>query len=77
MDCLYLRPEARGGGRGRRLVGLVVAEARAQGCAQVQWQTPRWNTDAVAFYERLGAVCVDTARFTLACKPPVGPDSRR
>lgn len=67
LDCLYLRPEARGAGLGRRMVGLVEAAARAAGCTEVQWQTPRWNADAIAFYERLGAVSFDKARFTLVC----------
>lgn|GEM_PF-5293356 len=31
LDCLYLDPDARGGGHGRRLMGQVVAAARAAG----------------------------------------------
>ena len=45
----------------------MIAFATAQGLAQVQWQTPAWNRDAVRFYERLGAVGTDKMRFSLAC----------
>ena len=65
MDCLYLDPDARGGGVGRRLVAHVVRGAVRAGCQAVQWQTPSFNTRAMAFYDRLGATRKDKARFAL------------
>ena len=65
LDCLYLRPGARGAGVGRRLLDRVRVLARELGVLEVQWQTPDWNDDAVRFYERQGAVYRDKKRFTL------------
>lgn len=66
LDCLYLAPQARGQGLGRRLVATVAAHARSLGCTQLQWQTPDWNTDAIGFYDRLGAGRLDKKRYSLA-----------
>jgi len=65
LDCLYLRPGARGAGVGRRILDRVRVLARELGASEVQWQTPGWNDDAVRFYEREGAVGRDKKRFTL------------
>ena len=65
LDCLYLQPLARSQGIGRRLLEAVVAFARAQGCPEVQWQTPHWNEDAQRFYRRTGAAQSQKVRFVL------------
>ncbi|MEM6325632.1 MAG: GNAT family N-acetyltransferase [Bacteroidota bacterium] len=65
MDCLYLRPEARGIGLGWHLVARVVRDAHAAGLVQVQWQTPQGNVRAMRFYDRLGATQRPKARFIL------------
>ncbi|WP_408639036.1 GNAT family N-acetyltransferase [Nocardiopsis suaedae] len=46
MDCLSPREGRRGLKVGPLLMEAVVAEARALGLGQVQWQAPPWNTDA-------------------------------
>ncbi|MGK3944860.1 GNAT family N-acetyltransferase [Streptomyces caeruleatus] len=69
MDCLFLLPEHRGLGIGVLLVDAVVAEARALGLQEVQWQTPTWNDGAMRFYDRLGARAGQKVRYSL----PVGP----
>lgn len=69
LDCLYLQPAARGLGLGRALLEAAVDHARALGCAQLQWQTPVWNEDAICFYDRLGATRLAKQRYTLACEP--------
>ena len=65
LDCLYLEPAARGLGLGAELMAAVAQEARAQGCRQLQWQTPVWNADAIRFYDRLGATRLEKQRYTL------------
>ena len=65
MDCLFLRDGHRGLGIGPLLMRAVVDEARARGLAQVQWQTPPWNTDAIRFYDRLGAAAKEKRRYFL------------
>lgn len=65
MDCLFVSAAARNRGLGAQLAQAVIAFAAAEGLAEVQWQTPAWNHDAVRFYERLGAVGIDKIRFSL------------
>ncbi|MEM1116134.1 MAG: GNAT family N-acetyltransferase [Bacteroidota bacterium] len=66
LDCLYLRPEARGQGLGRQLIEAVARDAHATGLRQLQWQTPVENAGAIRFYDRLGATSLRKARYTLA-----------
>lgn len=65
LDCLFLRGGHRGHGLGALLMDAVLGEARALGLAQVQWQTPPWNTDAIRFYDRLGGLATTKERYTL------------
>jgi ribosomal protein S18 acetylase RimI-like enzyme len=66
MDCLYLAPEERGKGFGRMMVDVIVAEAKKLGCANVQWQTPIDNQQAITFYKKTKAVPKEKMRFVLA-----------
>ncbi|SDP88754.1 Acetyltransferase (GNAT) family protein [Rhodoferax sp. OV413] len=66
MDCLYLMPEFRGQGLGGVLMQAVRDHAQAQGCQQLQWQTPDWNHGAIDFYHRAGALGLPKQRFSLA-----------
>ena len=68
LDCVYLDPAARGLGLGGELLAAVVDRARALGCADLQWQTPVWNADAIRFYDRLGAIRQEKYRYTMALK---------
>jgi len=65
LDCLYLRPDARGQGLGPALLAAVCQHGRSQGCQELQWQTPDWNQGAIRFYLRLGAQQRSKARFSL------------
>ncbi|QNM98845.1 GNAT family N-acetyltransferase [Chitinimonas koreensis] len=66
LDCLYLRESVRGLGLGRALLAAVAEHGRAQGYAELQWQTPAWNRSAIGFYRRLGGQMRAKARFSLA-----------
>ncbi|ELR72598.1 GCN5-related N-acetyltransferase [Fulvivirga imtechensis AK7] len=63
LDCLYLRTEVRGQGFGYKIMQLIKAYAKAEGCTIIRWQTPDFNTDAIAFYQRLGAKANLKQRF--------------
>lgn len=65
MDCLYLRPHARGRGIGRRLMAEIARRAPGLGCTQIQWQTPSFNERAIVFYNRLGATSRSKIRMYL------------
>ena len=51
---LYVDPDARGGGLGRRLVGIVCAEARKSGAERVELWTDTRFRNAHRLYELLG-----------------------
>jgi len=72
MDCLFLRDGHRGLGLGQRLMDAVLAEARALGLREVQWQTPAWNEGAIRFYDRLGARGVGKRRYALTVRTVPG-----
>lgn len=63
MDCLYFKPEARRKGYGRKFIERIFAEAKAEGCVNVQWQTPADNMDAIAFYNSIGGKSKTKIRF--------------
>lgn len=65
LDCLYVREARRGAGTGARLVSAVVERAQQMGLTEIQWQTPAWNSRAIAFYRRLGAKALEKQRFYL------------
>jgi GNAT superfamily N-acetyltransferase len=68
MDCLFVRSQKRNAGIGAALIASVVQYARAHRYAEVQWQTPLWNTDACRFYKRQGARHQKKIRFRLEIK---------
>jgi GNAT superfamily N-acetyltransferase len=55
VEDLYVRPDFRGRGLGRRLLALLAGRAREAG-GTLQWQVLDWNTPAIEFYKSLGAV---------------------
>ncbi|MCW8125842.1 GNAT family N-acetyltransferase [Microbulbifer halophilus] len=65
LDCLYVREARRGGGVGGQLISAVIERVRQMGLAEMQWQTPAWNSRAIEFYRRLGAKALEKQRFYL------------
>jgi GNAT superfamily N-acetyltransferase len=53
LQDLFVSPQARGAGIGRKLIEYVYEIARAQGCARVHWLTHESNTDAMLLYDRI------------------------
>lgn len=66
MDCLYLKPGARGCGLGEQLVRMLATDAIRLQCSGMQWQTPAANLRAATFYRRIGAQSKDKLRFYLS-----------
>jgi GNAT superfamily N-acetyltransferase len=54
LKRMYVRPEARGQGLGRRLFEMRIAEARAMGCTTLYADTIRGNSAMLTMYERYG-----------------------
>lgn len=55
LDDLYVKEEFRKGGIGRMLLMKVIDLAKEQECKKVRWQVSKWNTNAIAFYKKMGA----------------------
>jgi GNAT superfamily N-acetyltransferase len=53
LQDLFVSPDARGAGVGRKLIEHVYGIARDQGCARVHWLTHETNTDAMLLYDRI------------------------
>ena len=59
LEDLYVRPEARRYGVGRRLLAWLAATAVSRGCGRLEWSVLDWNEPSIAFYRKLGAVPMD------------------
>lgn len=55
LDAIYVDPEARGLGVGKKLFTALAQTALQQGCSDVHWRVLDWNKPTIAFYQNLGA----------------------
>ncbi|MCW7942328.1 GCN5 family acetyltransferase [Streptomyces hygroscopicus] len=55
LEDLYVRPEARGAGHGRALLGELARICVERGYARLEWSVLDWNRPAIGFYASLGA----------------------
>ena len=53
LQDLFVAPEARGHGVGRKLIEHVYAEAAARGCSRVWWLTHESNAQAMVLYDHV------------------------
>lgn len=58
IEDLYVKPEYRGKGIGRKLLEHIAGLAIERGCGRVEWWVLNWNP-ARKFYEALGAEAMD------------------
>lgn len=55
LEDLFVAESARGTGTGRALLTALANEAKARGCARMDWAVLNWNQKARAFYTHIGA----------------------
>ncbi len=55
LEDLFVRPEARGKGYGKRLLAYLAKLAVNRGCGRLEWWVLDWNQPAIDFYISLGA----------------------
>ena len=56
LEDLYVQPECRGCGFGKSLLIRLAQIAVERGCGRFEWAVLNWNTPAIEFYRKLGAV---------------------
>ena len=56
LEDLYVKPEFRGSGIGRKLLGRLARLAKERDCGRLEWWVLDWNEPSIGFYEKLGAV---------------------
>lgn len=59
LEDLYVKPEHRGGGHGRALLGEVARLAVERDCGRLEWAVLNWNQPSIEFYNRLGGEPLD------------------
>ncbi|MCK7486964.1 MAG: GNAT family N-acetyltransferase [Bacillus subtilis] len=55
LEDIYVAPEHRNQGIGRKMIEHLIAIAKAEDCGRMEWAVLDWNTTAIRFYESLGA----------------------
>jgi GNAT superfamily N-acetyltransferase len=56
LEDLFVKPEWRGSGIGKRLLVELARIAVERGCGRFEWSVLDWNEPAIGFYKKLGAV---------------------
>lgn len=56
LEDLYVSPDYRGLGAGKLLFEALAKIAVENDCARFEWRVLDWNTPAIQFYEKMGAV---------------------
>jgi GNAT superfamily N-acetyltransferase len=54
LQDLFVAPDRRSAGIGRKLIEAVYAEAKRRGCSRVYWLTHETNKAAMLLYDRIG-----------------------
>ena len=59
LEDLYVRPELRGSGYGKRLLQALARLCQERGYRRLEWWVLDWNEPALGFYRTLGALPMD------------------
>ena len=59
LEDLFIRPEFRGRGYGKRLLGELALEVKRIGGHRLEWSVLKWNEPSINFYEAIGAKKLD------------------
>lgn len=55
LEDLFVNPEMRGKGYGKKLLLALTKIAKEHGCGRMEWCCLDWNTPSINFYKSLGA----------------------
>ncbi len=60
LEDLYVKPEFRGQGFGKKMLAHLANLAVQRDCGRFEWAVLDWNAPAIRFYQRLGAQMMET-----------------
>lgn len=63
LEDLYVQPAWRGKGIGKAMLRRLADLACQRGCGRFEWSVLDWNSNAIAFYEGMGAVVMPDWRI--------------
>jgi GNAT superfamily N-acetyltransferase len=63
LEDLYVRPALRGRGIGEALLSRLAAIAVERGYGRLEWSVLDWNSNAIRFYEKMGATVLPDWRI--------------
>ena len=63
LEDLYVRPALRGRGSGEALLSRLAAIAVERGYGRFEWSVLDWNSNAIRFYEKMGATVLPDWRI--------------
>ncbi|HKL75524.1 MAG TPA: GNAT family N-acetyltransferase [Halanaerobiales bacterium] len=59
LEDLYVKPEYRGNGFGKKLLAFLADLTVKRDCGRLEWWVLDWNKSSIDFYESLGAKAMD------------------
>ncbi len=59
LEDIYVRPDTRGQGIGKKLFCTVARIAHDRNCGRMEWCVLHWNKPSIEFYDALGADSMD------------------
>lgn len=62
IEDLFVAKPFRRQGLGQAMLTQIARTALARNCGRVEWLVAQWNADAIAFYQRMGAVALNDWR---------------
>ena len=63
LEDLYVKPEERGKGYGKRLLAHLARLTLERGCGRFEWAVLDWNEPAIRFYKGIGAKMMESWRI--------------
>ncbi|WP_395693389.1 GNAT family N-acetyltransferase [Piscinibacter sp.] len=63
LEDIYVRPALRGRGIGEALLSRLAAIAVERGYGRFEWSVLDWNSNAIRFYEKMGATVLPDWRI--------------
>jgi GNAT superfamily N-acetyltransferase len=71
LEDLFVRPDARGNGLGKRFMQALARVAETHQCGRFEWCVLDWNVRAQKFYRSLGAELVESWRVCRMTAPAI------